>query len=121
MGVSGGGGFIFSPSASVILSLWRYQAGGPRGSTLLLPATRDGPASFLELGSLGSLGFSGNTSICVCERERKTDRQMLLLLLTMGKDELGDPSPAWRPVSAATLCLGRMVPGDPRLHVPRAV
>lgn len=27
MGVSGGRGFIFSPTSSVILSLWRYHAG----------------------------------------------------------------------------------------------
>lgn len=47
------------------LSLWRYQAGDPRGFMLLLPARGEGPLSFLELGSLGSLSFS-KTSVCVC-------------------------------------------------------
>lgn len=52
-GVAGGRGFIFSPTASVTLSLWRCWAGAPHA-----------PAS--SSGSPGSPAFSVETCRCVC-------------------------------------------------------
>lgn len=92
--VSGGSGFNFSRTASVILSLWRCQTGGHQAP----PAGKGRRACFFPgSGSPGSLGFSAggrdlSQGVGVCKRNRDETEMLVEAVLC----DLGQvASPLW--------------------------